>query len=309
MRRLPDGVRRLTVETPRGPFAALKALPAAGVAERQPALLIPGYTGSKEDFLPVLAPLARAGRRVVAIDMRGQYESPAAADADGYSLAALAEDVATIADALGSDRGDGDRRDGDRRDGPARPAHNVHLLGHSLGGLVARELVLARAARVGSLTLMSSGPGALTGPRADVLRAVLAEIEPAVPNGLGAAVERLWYTQLEPAAVADGVPADIVDFLRRRMLGSCPTGLWSMGRGLLGCPDRTSALAALGAPLLVVYGENDDAWAPSIQDDMARRLRAQRVCIPGAAHSPAVEAPETVASALTAFWNSVEATR
>jgi pimeloyl-ACP methyl ester carboxylesterase len=130
-----------------------------------------------------------------------------------------------------------------------------------------------------------------------------------VPNGLGAAVERLWYTQLEPAAVADGVPADVVDFLRARMLRSCPTGLWSMGRGLLGCPDRTSALAALGAPLLVVYGENDDAWAPSIQDDMAQRLRAQRVCIPGAAHSPAVEAPETVASALTAFWNSVGTTR
>jgi pimeloyl-ACP methyl ester carboxylesterase len=309
MLRLPDEVRRLTVETPRGPFAALEALPAAGVAEREPALLIPGYTGSKEDFLPVLGPLARAGRRVIAIDMRGQYESPAAVDADGYGLAALAADVATIADALGSDGGDGDRGDGDRRDGPARSAHNVHLLGHSLGGLVARELMLARAARICSLTLMSSGPGALTGPRAELLRAVLAELEPAVPNGLGAAVQRLWYTQLEPAAVADGVPADIVDFLRTRMLRSCPTGLWSMGRGLLGCPDRTSALAALGAPLLVVYGENDDAWAPSIQDDMAQRLGARRVCIPGAAHSPAVEAPETVAGNLTAFWNSVETTR
>jgi len=309
MLRLPDEVRRLTVETPRGPFAALEALPAAGVAERQPALLIPGYTGSKEDFLPVLGPLARAGRRVIAIDMRGQYESPAAADADGYGLAALAADVATIADALSCDRGDGDRGDGDRRDGPAHSAHNVHLLGHSLGGLVARELMLAQAARIGSLTLMSSGPGALTGPRAELLRAVLAELEPAVPNGLGAAVQRLWYTQLEPAAVADGVPADIVDFLRTRMLRSCPTGLWSMGRGLLGCPDRTSALGALGAPLLVVYGENDDAWAPSIQDDMAQRLGAQRVCIPGAAHSPAVEAPETVAGNLTAFWNSVETTR
>jgi pimeloyl-ACP methyl ester carboxylesterase len=303
--RLPDEVRRLTLETPRGPFAALEALPAAGVAERQPALLIPGYTGSKEDFLPVLGPLARAGRRVIAIDMRGQYESPAAADADGYGLAALATDVAMIADMLGAHRGDARRHDGPARSG----AHHIHLLGHSFGGLVARELLLAQAARISSLTLMSSGPGALTGPRAEVLRAVLAELEPAVPSGLGAGVERLWYTQLEPAAVADGVPADVIDFLRTRMLRSCPTGLWSMGRGLLGCPDRTSALATLGAPLLVVYGENDDAWAPSIQDDMAQRLRAQRVCIPGAAHSPAVEVPETVASTLTTFWNSVETSR
>jgi pimeloyl-ACP methyl ester carboxylesterase len=41
---------------------------------------------------------------------------------------------------------------------------------------------------------------------------------------------------------------------------------------------------------------------------MAARLRAQRVCIPGATHSPAVEAPETTASALNKFWNAAEAT-
>jgi pimeloyl-ACP methyl ester carboxylesterase len=297
--RLPEGVRRVTVETTRGSFAALEALPAAGVAERQPALLIPGYTGSKEDFLPVLGPLARAGRRVIAIDMRGQYESPAAGGADGYRLPALAADVAMIADALGADDDD-----------PERPGtRRIHLLGHSLGGLVARELLLAQAARVCSLTLMSSGPGALTGTRAAVLRAVLSHLESVPPDGLGAEVKRIWDTQLEPAAVADGVPADIIDFLRTRMLSSCPTGLWSMAHVLLDCPDRTSALAAVGAPLLVVYGENDDAWEPSIQDDMAHRLGAERVCIPGAAHSPAVEAPETVASTLTTFWNSVEAAR
>ena len=298
--RLPEEVRRVTVETARGSFAALEALPATGVAERQPALLIPGYTGSKEDFLPVLGPLARAGRRVIAIDMRGQYESPAAADAGGYSLPALAADVALIADALGALRSDGAERPG---------ARHIHLLGHSFGGLVARELLLAQAARVGSLTMMSSGPGALTGPRAAVLRAVLSQLEPGPPGGLAAEVRRIWDTQLEPAAIADGTPADVIDFLRTRMLRSCPTGLWSMGHGLLGCPDRTTALATLGAPLLVIYGENDDAWEPSVQDEMAHRLGAERVCIPGAAHSPAVEAPETVASALTMFWNSVEAAR
>ena len=296
--RLPDGVRRVTVETARGPFAALEALPATGVAERQPALLIPGYTGSKEDFLPVLSPLAGAGRRVIAIDMRGQYESPAAADADGYRLPALAADVAMIADTLTVPAGP-----------PAASGPRwLHLLGHSFGGLVARELLLAQAAQIGSLTMMSSGPGALTGPRAAVLRAVLSELEPCPPGGLAAEVKRLWDTQLGPAAVADGVPADIIDFLRTRMLRSCPTGLRSMGQGLLCCPDRTSALATLGGPVLVLYGENDDAWAPSVQDEMAHQLGAQRVCIPGAAHSPAVEAPETVASTLTTFWNSVETT-
>lgn len=301
--RLPDGVRRVTVETSRGGFAALEALPATGICERRPALLVPGFTGSKEDFVPILSPLAAAGRRVTAIDMRGQYESPAAADADGYVLSALAADVALIADTLGA---------WDAAHGAVRGAHDrfrdrVHLLGHSFGGLVATEAVVAGAAAVSSLTLMSSGPGALTGPRAQVLEHVLSGLRKAAPEDLPAEVERVWVTMMEPWAIEDQVPADMIAFLRGRMLSSCPVGLRSMAEDLLSWPDRTPALAELQpAPMLVLYGEDDDAWAPAIQEDMAWRLRAQRVCIPAAAHSPAVEAPETVASTLNAFWNSAE---
>jgi pimeloyl-ACP methyl ester carboxylesterase len=169
--------------------------------------------------------------------------------------------------------------------------------------------VLADAARAGSLTLMSSGPGALAGPRAAVLRAVLAELRPAAPGGLAGEVRRLWDTMMAPAAVADGTPADVIDFLRTRLLRSSPTGLSSMARELLTCPDRTAALAAAGVPQLVIYGEDDEAWAPSIQDEMARRLGAERVRLPGVAHSPAMEDPETVASVLTRFWNSAETGR
>jgi hypothetical protein len=39
---------------------------------------------------------------------------------------------------------------------------------------------------------------------------------------------------------------------------------------------------------------------------MAAQLDAERICIPGATHSPAVEAPATTASALTDFWNAAE---
>jgi pimeloyl-ACP methyl ester carboxylesterase len=297
---LPDGVRRVTVETGRGPFAALEALPATGACERQPALLIPGYTGSKEDFLLVLGPLAAAGRRVMAVDMRGQYETPGSpADAGAYDLAELAADVALIARELNS---------AGRR--PGADGLPMHLLGHSFGGLVAQELVLTQAARISSLTLLSSGPGALTGPRASVLRGLLAQLAELPAGELPAEVKRLWETQLEPEAVANGTPPEIIDFLRTRMLASCATGLKSMAGSLLACPDRTSALAALAGPrTLVVYGEDDDAWAPAIQEQMARQLGAERVCIPGAAHSPAVEAPETAASILTTFWNAAECAR
>lgn len=302
---LPSGVRRLTIETSRGKFAALEALPLSGVHERQPALLVPGYTGSKEDFLLILQALAAAGRQVVAIDMRGQFETPGADDAAAYQLGALAADVAMVADWL-SEGHDGAARTGGPGSG-LPVGRGVHLLGHSLGGLVTREVLLARAARISSLTLMSSGPGALTGPRAQTLQALLAELDGISPARLGAEVERIWQTRLEPEAVSGNVPPAIIDFLRTRLLSSSPTGLRAMAQTLLTCPDRTPALARLDSvPLMVLYGENDDAWDPAAQEDMAARLGAQRVCIPAAAHSPAVEAPETIASTLTSFWNATE---
>ena len=308
---LPSGVRRLTIETSRGKFAALEALPPSGVHERQPALLVPGYTGSKEDFLLILQALAAAGRQVVAIDMRGQFETPGADDAAAYQLGALAADVAMVAEWL-SEGHDGAASPGGPGSGPAGPGggRSVHLLGHSLGGLVTREVLLARAARISSLTLMSSGPGALSGPRAQILQALLAELDEISPGQLGAEVERIWRTRMEPEAVSGNVPPAIIDFLRTRLLSSSPTGLRAMAETLLTCPDRTPALARLGSvPLMVLYGENDDAWDPAAQEDMAARLRAQRVCIPAAAHSPAVEAPETTASTLTSFWNATECQR
>jgi pimeloyl-ACP methyl ester carboxylesterase len=287
---LPDGVRRTTVQTSRGAFAALEAVPGSGVCERDPALLVPGYTGSKEDFIAILDLLADGSRQVVAIDMRGQFETAGAPESDGYLASALGADVAAVVHATGA----------------------KHLLGHSYGGLVARETVLAGVRGAASFTLMSSGPGALTGARAKELRAMLAALGVrvgAMPDraALAAGISRLWRAQLEPRAVTSGVPAPIVAFLAERMLGNDPYGLVLMAQHMLAAPDRTAELAGLSRlPMLVIYGENDNSWSPAAQETMARRLSARRVCIPGAAHSPAVEAPATTASALTCFWDEAE---
>ena len=302
---LPDGVRRTTIHTARGAFAALEAVPASGVCERETALLVPGYTGSKEDFLAILDLLADGSRQVVAIDMRGQFETLGADDPDGYSAAALGADIAAIMHATGA----------------------RHLVGHSYGGLAGREAVLAPgSAEIASFTLMSSGPAALTGPRANELRAMLATLgaadgpgdEPGNkqrdegtpdPAELRAGISELWRTYLEPQAAAAGVPGYIVAFLGRRMLSNDPYGLILMARHMLTAADRTAELARLGQiPMLVIYGENDNAWSPAAQENMARRLGARRLCIPAAVHSPAVEAPATTAAALTQFWDAAEAT-
>ena len=114
---LPDGVRRTTIRTARGAFAALEAVPGSGVCERDAALLVPGYTGSKEDFLAILDLLADDSRHVVAIDMRGQFETASAEDPAGYAAAALGADILAIMHETGA----------------------RHLVGHSYGGLVGRE--------------------------------------------------------------------------------------------------------------------------------------------------------------------------
>jgi pimeloyl-ACP methyl ester carboxylesterase len=291
---LPDGVRRTTIHTARGAFAALQAMPASGVCEREAALLVPGYTGSKEDFLAILDLLADDSRQVVAIDMRGQFETAGPDGPDGYAAAALGADILAIMRATGA----------------------RHLVGHSYGGLIGREAVLGETgtgAGFASFTLMSSGPAALTGPRARELRAMLAALGFSDDGqldqaALRAGIAELWRARLEPQALAAGVPDHIVAFLGRRMQGNDPDGLVLMAAHMLAAPDRTAELARLDQlPMLVIYGENDNAWSPAAQETMARRLRARRLCIPAAVHSPAVEAPVTTASALTQFWDGAEA--
>jgi len=298
---LPDGVRRTTIRTARGAFAALEAVPGSGVCERDAALLVPGYTGSKEDFLAILDLLADDSRHVIAVDMRGQFETAEAGDPADYAPAALGADILAIMQATGA----------------------RHLVGHSYGGLIGREAVLAgTGAEFASFTLMSSGPGALTGPRAEDLRALLATLgvgnggqpEGGRPEGgrpdrvaLRAGIAGIWRAHLEPQAIAAGVPGHIVAFLGRRMLGNDPDGLVLMAAHMLAAPDRTAELARQDRlPMLVIYGENDNSWSPAAQENMARRLGARRLCIPAAVHSPAVEAPATTASALTRFWDAAE---
>jgi pimeloyl-ACP methyl ester carboxylesterase len=293
---MPERCRAVPLPTARGEFAILEAKPTRGVSDRRPALLIPGYTGSKENFLPILEPLAAAGRTVVAVDLRGQYQTPHAADWTGYKPDSLAADVLAIASAVGDGAG-------------------VHLVGHSLGGLIARETVLWHAAGFLSLTLLGSGPGRIDGQRAAELRDLLAQAEtahgewrPSDKARLAAVIRRSWIERQEPQARAEGTGEHVIAFLRERALQTCPLSLMVLAQYLLTCPDRTDELAVVTAELatLVVYGENDDAWPPAVQDVMARRLGAQRACIPGAAHSPAIEAPVTTASTLTEFWNAAE---
>jgi len=272
---LPPCARTAEVPAARGRLAALVASPRPG-ADGGPAVLVPGFTGSKEDFIAVLEPLAEAGHRVVAIDQRGQFESAGDGDPSAYDIKVLAEDVVAVAHHL---------------DEP------VHLVGHSFGGLVARAAALAEPAALRSLTLMSCGPAAIPHPAASNLE-LISQALPVMD------IESIWMAkrQLEAQTEAVPPPPDVEAWLHRRFVANDPVALLRMAEQLLTEEDRLDELATVDLPVLVVYGEADDAWPPVSQSAMARRLRARVQVITGAGHSPAAERPAETAAALLSFW-------
>jgi pimeloyl-ACP methyl ester carboxylesterase len=145
---------------------------------------------------------------------------------------------------------------------------------------------------------MGSGPSSIGGDR----RERMAALEPVLAAGGMPAV----YEALETIAAADPdwalMPAEERAFLRTRFLAGSPAGLQGMGDALRAEPDRTEELAATGLPLLVLYGEHDDAWSPAAQAAMADRLGAPTAMIADAIHSPAAQQPAATARALLDFW-------
>ena len=275
---LPDGVRPTRLTTARGELAALVAGPSGPDTDAAPpALLVPGFTGSKEDFLPVLAPLADAGFAVTAIDLPGQWESPGDGNPSSYDVKSYAADVLALLSLLG-------------------PAH---LLGHSFGGLVGRAAALADPTAMRSLTLLASGPAAIPHPTASNL-GLLIQALPAID------LESIWVAkrQLEaPTEVAPPTP-EIEDFLHRRFVANDPVSLLRMAEQLLAETDRCAELAATDVPVLVAFGSRDEGWPPAVQADMGRRLGATVAEFAEAAHSPAVEDPDATVAVLTQFWRA-----
>jgi pimeloyl-ACP methyl ester carboxylesterase len=271
-----------TFEGGAGPLAALDTGPGA----EGTVLMVAGYTGSKEDFAPLLAPLSASGYRVVAIDQRGQYESPGPDDPSRYSVAELAEDVVAVARVLREESG-----------------APLHLLGHSFGGLVTRAAVLSTPELFRSFTLLGSGPAQLTGGRAELLDHLAPLLDEGGVELVHQTMEQLAMT--DPKAQA--VPAPTREFYARRFLRNSGPGLRGMADAMTSEPDRVGELEATGVPVLVAHGEADDAWMPHVQEEMAHRLGARHEVIEDSIHSPAVENPPKTVAVLCSFWRSVTA--
>lgn len=265
---------------PRAPTAPIvRDVDAAPVAWREagsgaPVLFLHGLGGSRLAFEPQLAALA--GRyRCVAWDMPGYGASVPLAGAP--SFAALADAVAGLLDALG--------------------ARRAHVVGLSLGGMVAQHVALAHPARVASLVLLDSSPAfGLDGETTAEawLEARLAPLRDGrTPADLAPAVLR--------AVAGPRVPDAVIAEAARAMARIPAEGLAAACRCLV-THDLRGRLGGIAAPTLVAVGALDAETPPAYAERLAAEIPGARLAVvPDAGHLANLEQPGRVNALLAGF--------
>jgi len=230
-----------------------------------PLVLVHGFTGSKLDFHDQFAWFT-GGRRVLAPDHRGHGEST---NTGPYRLDQLRADLLGFLDTLGIER--------------------CHLLGHSMGGIIAMRMALSDPKRLASLILMDTSAEPLTIMPSRLLPQIT---QRGFGDGLAALVDWLKSAP-RSASVQRGI-----DFLGeaehwRRIqekLGQMdPEAFVGLGNELVGCPGVLDRLRSLACPTTVMVGADDLPFIePSAR--MAAAIPGGRlVTIPNAAHCPQYE--------------------
>ena len=269
---LPDGVTCLELALAVGKLTALHA--PAHETPRGTILVIPGFTGAKEDYVDLLALLSEEGWDCWAYSQRGQADSAAPAGVDAYLLADFAGDAIEVARLVGE-------------------GEPVHVLGHSFGGLVARAATIESPDTFLSLTMLCSGPRGWGN--------LLPDPRPVIAAGGALA---LWARDNPDLAQ---VPADDLSAtdarIRLRAARTSDENLHSAAGILRTAADTTAELRATGVPVHIIHGEFDDVWPIEWQRDNAIELGATYSVIDGGGHCPQEDLPRPTAAQLLPFWS------
>ena len=240
-------------------------------------LLIHGSAGSTAWWDPVVPALAGACR-VIRVDLLGHGRS--SSPARGYDIPAHADRVGAALDRLGAGR--------------------VVVIGHSMGCMVATALAEQRPDRVAGLALIDMGPSLdAASPDGLLVRLLLARF----PGRL------LWRLRSE-ATIRKAMrsaftrPVNLPGAIIEAALGMTHRALAGTARGSndyireQSLPDR---LAALGVPVLVIFG-TEDARYPSSSAAAYRVVPGARVeLLPGVGHTPMMEDPQATGTLLLEF--------
>jgi pimeloyl-ACP methyl ester carboxylesterase len=231
-------------------------------------LLLHGFTGSKLDFHDQIGWFTDR-HRVLAPDQRGHGESTNLGRADAYSIDVLVDDLAGFLDAIDVER--------------------CHLLGHSMGGMVAMRFALKHSDRLKSLILMDTAAEPLTiFPQA--LREQLAKDVRA--NGCASRIAAMREMPMSEAQARGREYLGTEEHWRRieTKLNQMDPEAWvALGNDMSKQQAVLPRLSALRMPTTVIVGEQDVPFVePSAK--MAKAIPdAHLEIIPLAAHSPQYE--------------------
>lgn len=243
-----------------------------GVGE-PPLVLLHGLGSSADDWFMQLGAFA-PHFRCVAVDLRGHglSDKPAAA----YSVGLFAADVAALVRELG-----------------CAPAH---VLGLSLGGMVAQQLAIAAPELVRSLVLLNTLPGLWPPVRATVRLAARRLSVPWRRRSMAEQAARVaedLFPRPEHAALRAQA--------RARLAANNPAAYQRAVRAIVRFRPGP-ALRRITCPVLIVAGEMDRVAPAAYQARLRRALpHARFVSIPAGGHACHIESPEPVNAAVLDF--------
>lgn len=264
---------------------------------RAPLLCLHGGPGMPSDYLNDLALLAETGRQVVLYDQLGCGRSACDIPTSELTLDLFVAEVAAVRAGLGLDE--------------------VHLLGHSWGGMLALEYMLTKPSGVRSLILASTTASIpLWAAETGRLRRELSPENCAVMDTLEATgrtsdpAYAAAFMEFVTKHVCRIPPPEHVLTALGRVNNALYASLWGASEfqpdGALREWDVTGQLGELHLPTLIISGEHDEA-TPALGAALQAGIPgAQRVIVAEAAHIGMVEQPDAYRAALTAFLAGVE---
>jgi pimeloyl-ACP methyl ester carboxylesterase len=239
-------------------------------------LLLHGLGSSTVDWTPQVAALA-SRYRVCVVDLRGHGRS--AKPKGPYSISLFAEDTAALI-----------------RDLSLAPAH---VVGISMGGMIAFELALAFPQLVRSLVIVNSGPG-LPGGR--LTQSLFAAHRLLMVRVLGL---RKFGQQLADRLLPDASAEERQAFADRWGANDARAYRAAV-KSIVGW-NVSERLEAVTPPVLIVAADGDYTPLSYKQAYVARLPRAELVVIDNARHAVTMERPQQFNTVLLRFLDSLQA--
>jgi 3-oxoadipate enol-lactonase len=241
-----------------------------------PVLMIQGLGGRAADWGSVPARLAPRFE-VVTFDNRGTGKSDKP-DTE-YCLDVMADEAAAVLRAAGHER--------------------AHVVGLSMGGMIAQLFALRHPQRVRKLVLLSTTPGAShTVPPTPAAMAAL------IPD-MTQAPEQLVLNAMRAIAApgfADAHPEVLNDIVHTAMQAPTPQFVFMRQMSAIMASDRYADLPTIDAPTLVIHGDADPLVPYANAELLAERIPdARLVTLRGCGHLAMWEQPEELARVLLDF--------